>query len=46
LPGKYHVLLDEYHNIFFVEKLFLEFVEIVKFCESFIGFSGSPLNQI
>jgi hypothetical protein len=46
LPEKYHVLLDEYHNIFFNEDKFKGFVEKLKNCESFIGFSGSPLNPV
>ena len=45
LPEKYHALLDEYQNIFFKEEKFFEFVEILKLSESFIGFSGSPLNS-
>jgi superfamily II DNA or RNA helicase len=45
LPEKYHILLDEYQNIFFVEDKFFDFVEILKFGQSFIGFSGSPLNS-
>jgi uncharacterized protein with ParB-like and HNH nuclease domain len=45
LPEKYHILLDEYQNIFFVEDKFFDFVEILKFSQSFIGFSGSPLNS-
>lgn len=44
LPKNYHILLDEYQNIFFKEKKFFEFVEILKLSESFVGFSGSPLN--
>jgi hypothetical protein len=45
LPAKYHTLLDEYQNIFFVEDKFFDFVEILKLSQSFIGFSGSPLNS-
>jgi hypothetical protein len=45
LPEKYHILLDEYNNIFFVEDKFFDFVEILKFSQSLIGFSGSPLNS-
>ena len=45
LPENYHILLDEYHHIFFNEDKFNGFVEKLKNCEYFIGFSGSPLNS-
>jgi hypothetical protein len=30
LPEKYHALLDEYQNIFFVEEMFFGFTEVLK----------------
>jgi hypothetical protein len=44
LAERYHALLDEYHNIFFREDQFQGFVKSLEKCETFIGFSGSPLN--
>ena len=45
MPEKYHVLLDEYQNVFFKGEKFFDFIEHLKLSETFTGFSGSPLNS-
>jgi hypothetical protein len=44
LPETYHVILDEYQNVFFNKSL-LEVLALLHKAASFTGLSGSPINE-